>query len=292
MIYIPSRPLLHVFKRQFHNSIPLCQKPLTRSLWKTVSVSPIDGTSQVALQLDGRTVRTPGGLPLEFPDTHTVLASMLQREWQAVTEKATKGKGPGNWKKLQRENLPLTSLVGRCLGLQMSPKDRNAAKKSLIPFIDTDTLVVMSPQNELDGVLRSRQEELYPKFVKLTEDLFSKDFNPEGSAPLRLSILDTETHGIRPHKQSQPVTDAAVNYLDSLTPWNLAVMEHTVVATKSFLCGILLLQSWAPVKDIAELSLLEAICQAERWGSIPESHERERLQLEQSLHCAALVAFG
>lgn len=258
--------------------------------------------SKYQLTLGGKIVRTPIGEPIAFGSTRKTLALTLEREWRHCRAAG-----------LKPYSLPLTSLLARCIDLEhaSSPNckpdlahkagaDTNIIKNQLLAYLDTDTLLVFAPNNELDGELRKRQDSMYPDMIKVAER-FLRQYT-DSPAAIELRTLDCETDGIRGNAQNEEVRKAAKAYLDTMTPWNLAVFEKVVLTTKSFICAILLLQSrvkntkicsdlqWS-VDYLAQASNLEVICQTERWGEVEDTHDVNKRDIKRNLHSASLVLF-
>ncbi|AGO12218.1 AaceriAEL140Cp [[Ashbya] aceris (nom. inval.)] len=270
-------------------------KTLTK-FWDKVDLASEGGYVTVAI--DGKPVRTPLGSPLRVDKKRGILAHMLREEWAGLTSLAVKP-----------YSLPLTSLVSRCIDLETvsAPDcdpdtiakvggDRKVISEGLLRYLDTDTLLCFSPRSEFEGALREAQDEMYKPIIAGVETLLSE----VGGMPVTLRCLDADVHGLRGNAQSQETRAAAGKYMDSLAVWDLAVFEKVVLTTKSFICGILLLQNKigtaAPAlklstEDIARAATLETIYQVERWGEVEDTHDVNHRDIRRNINAAAIVAY-
>ncbi|KAL3235055.1 Protein ATP12, mitochondrial [Nakaseomyces bracarensis] len=312
------RPLYLVTRRSFHRAV-ICYNPLGidnstennlktetnrlaktgEKFWEKVGLKETD--DKVYLQLDSKTMKTPLGNELAFDSKRKLLALMLKKEWSNLHELGS-----------SKFSLPLTSLVSRCIDLQTTSDPNcdpelvakiggstDVIKNQLLRYIDTDTLLVFSPAAEFEGALRKEQDRLYLPIITKIEEFLSQRA-PE-SSKIKLQILDADIHGLRGNVQSEEVKRAATKYMDSLSLWDLAIFEKTVLTTKSFICGVLLLESLTNVhteqmlahslEDIIRLATLETIFQIERWGEVEDTHDVDKRDIKRNLASAAIVAY-
>ncbi|GME83582.1 unnamed protein product [Ambrosiozyma monospora] len=254
------------------------EKTLTK-FWEKVSAQqdPVSGSYHI--KLDKQTIKTPLGYNLTIPKNKAALAHLLVVEWQSLPDLAIKP-----------YLVPLTSLVSRCIDLEMvqgkaqkqsqagekleegdegvtvpvDEKERemiakiggdlNAIKTQLLRYLDTDTLLVFAPEKDCDGELRKRQEETYRPIIESMEKYLSK-FSSDGQ-PLKLSFLDSDKDGMRGNSQPAEVRAAALNYLNSLDIWSLVALEKATLIGKSFLTGVSLLRM-CDVDDSYDVGLEE-----------------------------------
>lgn len=270
-----------------------------KKFWDNVSVAKDKDQDKFVVQLDTRPIRTPLGYPLAVDKDRGLLAALLQKEWSNVPNGT-----------VRPHALPLTSLVSRCIDLEHANEeganadlkvkiggDREELSKSLLRYLDTDTLLVFSPRDELEGKLRIAQDEMYLPIIASVE----KFLDHYSETPVSLNILDADVHGLRGNAQDPNTISAAKKYLDSLTAWDLAVFEKTVLVTKSFICGLLLLQSKTlrkpshgleyTMEDIARAATLETIYQTERWGEVEDTHDVDKRDIRRNVHAAAIAAY-
>ncbi|QLG75034.1 hypothetical protein HG535_0H03610 [Zygotorulaspora mrakii] len=269
----------------------------SQKFWKQVSIKE-DG-SKLLMQLDSKSILTPLGNPIVIDKDRRLLAMLLQKEWETLPNKSIKP-----------HLLPLTSLVSRCIDLEsvhgengdpdLMAKiggDREKIATDLLRYLDTDTLLIFSPHYEYEGALREAQNNLYLPLISTVEQ-FLKRYTP---SEVNLRVLDSDTDGLRGNSQAASTREAAKKFLDSLSLWDLAVFENTVLTSKSFICGILMLQSKASLKpsrhlelnteEIVRAATLEIIHQVERWGEVEDTHDVDKRDVRRKLHAAGIVAF-
>lgn len=265
--------------------------------WEKVSLK--DDGSQYLVQLDSKTILTPLGNSLAVEKGRSLLAMLLMKEWTNLPSLAIK-----------THSLPLTSLVSRCIDLENVNKpngdpelkakiggDRSHIINDLLRYLDTDTLLVFCPQVEFEGALRKAQNERYLPIISSVE----KFLGQYSKVPIKLRILDADVDGLRGNRQSDETREAARLYLDSLSLWDLAVFEKTVLTTKSFICGALLLQNKSSdrpaeglestMESVAQAATLEIIHQTERWGEVEDTHDVDKRDVRRNIHAAAIVAY-
>lgn len=265
--------------------------------WEKVALK--DDGSQFLVQLDSKTILTPLGNSLSVEKGRRLLAMLLKKEWTNLPSLAIK-----------THSLPLTSLVSRCIDLEnvngpgsdpeMRAKiggDREQISNDLLRYLDTDTLLVFCPRNEFEGDLRKAQDERYLPIIASVE----KFLGHYSASPIKLRILDTEVDGLRGNRQPDETISAAKKFLDTLSLWDLAVFEKTVLTTKSFICGVLLLQNKASKKSaeglestmeaIAQAATLEIIHQTDRWGEVEDTHDVDKRDVRRQIHAAGIVAY-
>lgn len=273
-----------------------------KKFWDTVTLS-VTKDKLIQLELDGKPIKTPLGNKIAFDENKKLLALLLQKEWETIPDSSVK-----------QHALPLTSLVSRCIDLENTNGingdielrtkiggDRNAINKDLLRYLDTDTLLVFSPKAEYEGALRTAQNDMYLPIIKAVEEYLTENFSKDHNKT-ELRVLDADIHGLRGNMQNDVTKAAATNYLNSLSLWNLAVFEKTVLSTKSFICAVLLLQNKAQtnvannmkysVDDIVKASTLETIYQTERWGEVEDTHDVGKRNIKRNVNAASLVAFN
>ncbi|CCE93564.1 ATP synthase complex assembly protein ATP12 TDEL_0G01970 [Torulaspora delbrueckii] len=265
--------------------------------WEKVSLK--DDGSQFLVQLDSKTVLTPLGNALAVDKRRSLLAMLLKKEWTNLPSLAIK-----------THALPLTSLVSRCIDLENVNKpdsdpemrakiggDREHIANDLLRYLDTDTLLVFCPQAEFEGALRKAQDERYLPIIASVE----KFLGQYSTSPIKLRVLDADVDGLRGNSQTNETRKAAKKFLESLSLWDLAIFEKTVLTTKSFICGVLLLQNKAldksaegltsTMESVAQAATLEIIHQTDRWGEVEDTHDVDKRDVRRNIHAAGIVAY-
>lgn len=86
------------------------------------------------------------------------------------------------------------------------------------------------------------------------------------------------------------------NYVKTVSYWNLAVVEKTVMITKFFICGILLYENAINTKEdsllnrdtekLERLAFFETIYQIEKWSEVEDTHAVNKADLLRNISAA------
>ncbi|KAI5959563.1 ATP12 [Candida pseudojiufengensis] len=290
-----------------------------KRFWDKGNVFYNEATNRYEVQLDGKTLRTPLGLPLTLPNTKKQLAYLISHEWTNLPSVSVKSSA-----------LPLTELAARAIDLESAHKINETEnekvkeliaiddlKLGLLNYLDTDTCLIFAGVKDCDGLLRQKQDELYIPLIKEYDEFFTKYGKFKGllknDESIKLNFLDCEKDGLRGNKQSLKTKEVVMNWLNEISIFELIALEKTVLTTKSFLCGISILRSnvtdpkrmkdvfqinkdtqdkfwYKSVEEIIELGNLETIIQTSRWGEVEDTHDVEQREWLRSLAGAALVS--
>lgn len=283
--------------------------------WKKGDVYFNSETKKYEIQLDGKTLRTPLGFPLELPESKKQLAYLIAHEWTHLPDL-----------KVKSSTLPLTALATRAIDLSkhhLSNSDKakemlalEDIKLQMLRYLDTDTCLIFATNRECDGKLRKRQEEIYRPLIAEFDDFFtkyahSKKLIPE-SESIELKFLDCEKDGLRGNRQGETTQEVVLDWLDQLPIYDLIALEKTILTSKSFLCGISLLRSnvnddntlnelyqinkqttedyyHKSLEELVELANLETIFQTGEWGEVEDTHDVDKHDWLRNLASAALV---
>uniref|UniRef100_A0A060TB74 ARAD1D32824p n=1 Tax=Blastobotrys adeninivorans TaxID=409370 RepID=A0A060TB74_BLAAD len=232
--------------------------------WEKVTVKPDEGAFTVCL--DTKPIKTPKGNTLTVPQA--TLAHLIHQEWSVIT---------GN--KILPHSLPMTSLVARAIDIADDQPERIRIISHLLPYLDTDTMLILSPDSECEGNLRKAQDKLYPE-VKLMAELFwgTKLSSLDGNVALYGNVQSDETKGI------------VTKWMESLDHWQLAALERTTIIAKSLLAGMLTITHKRSVDQISDLVNLEAIHQTELWGEVEDTHDVNHVDMRRFIGSAYLLA--
>lgn len=266
-----------------------------QKFWEKISVQ--EENDIVLVKLDDKCLRTPLGNNLVLPKSKRLLAELIALEWKNLPNLSIKP-----------HQLPLTSIAARAVDLEYahSVSDDGKAKvgsrdqinELLLRYLDTDTLLIFSPNDEFEGALRKEQDKLYKPIMSQVENFLTK-FHP-AKEQVQLSFLDSEIHGIRSNKQSESTKKAALQFLNSLNVWEYVAFEKAVLSSKSFICGIYTIKLLASqekemalqLDDIIRATNLETIFQTERWGEVEDTHDVEKEDIRRNLTSAVLLAYN
>lgn len=243
-------------------------QPRAIRFWDHISVQ--DGPAARRVCIDGKPLKTPLGKTLEVPHAKpAALAELIAQEWRVLPSL-----------KLKAHMIPLTSLAGRALDVTTAQREEEAEK--LLKYLDTDTLLVLSPHKDCEGKLRAAQEELFPPVVDEARKVW-------GLPKTGLSTLDTERAACGNY---QPVdTRRAVrDWILGLDPWQFASLERATTAAKSLILGMNTVLHLRPVAEIARLASLDVLMQTELWGEVEDTHDVQKEDLARLLGSAYINA--
>ncbi|KAK9455315.1 hypothetical protein V1511DRAFT_500110 [Dipodascopsis uninucleata] len=241
----------------------------TKRFWEKANIKKIeDGHHQI--NLDVRPIKTSSGHPLVVPASKKALAHLIVQEWATLPSLAIKP-----------HSLPLTSLVARAIDIgkdQNSDQVRSKIIDSLMPYFDTDTMLIFAPSNEYSGALRRDQEKLYRPIIKWSENVLS----------CKLVFSDGDK-GLTGNKQTDEAIQKAREWALKLDNWQLTAFERAVIGGKSFLGGMKLIQREINTAELAEAVTLEVTHQMRKWGEVEDSHDVDWADLRRQLSSAAVL---
>ncbi|OBA20350.1 ATP12-domain-containing protein [Metschnikowia bicuspidata var. bicuspidata NRRL YB-4993] len=269
--------------------------------------------------LDGKPLKTPLGSKLTIPQAKKQLAYLVSHEWDSLCDL-----------KIRPNSLPLTSMVSRAVDLQLVHQakevdanlvakigDLQDIKLNMLRYLDTDTCLIFTTEDDNEGRLRKRQLELYRPLIAEYESFFSEFARkhrllPADSPGVELQFLDCETDGLCGNSQSISTQNVVLQWLDRLPIYDLVALEKAILSSKSFLCGATVLRSnttdektvpdlyqvnkQSPdtyfrksVEEIVELGNLETIFQTAEWGEVEDTHDVDKADWLRNLSSAALL---
>lgn len=294
------------------------EKTLCR-FWNETKTKQSLKSGSLEIFLDEKPLKTPLGNTLTIPASKRQLAYLIEHEWDSLNEL-----------KINPNSLPLTSMVSRAVDLEKvhfsDPVDQNLVvkignlqdiKSNMMRYLDTDTCLIFTVNEEYEGRLRSKQEELYRPLIEEYESFFTEFGKQNGLLPeedykVKLKTLDCETDGLRGNSQSLTTQNIVLKWLDQLPIYDLVAMEKAVLSSKSFLCGATVLRSNVvdaesqknlyqvnrarpadffrkSIEEIVELGNLETIFQTQEWGEVEDTHDVDNADWLRNLSASALV---
>jgi ATP synthase mitochondrial F1 complex assembly factor 2 len=280
--------------------------PLRKRFWNDVHVLQTADGYQVSL--DKRPVRTPNKSVLTIPLSKPQLAHAIALEWDLLvsTQQA-----------LKNHNIPMTSIASRAQDIIESEsatppntKTRDDITKTLIRYLDTDTLLCWAPEVDphaattpLYEMHATRQESLreiqkksaIPIISHLTTNIWPGiDLHP---------ILDTDS--IVPKKQPEATRAVIRGWIAGLPAYELAALESGVLASKSLLVATRLLVDWSEhyrelhnteqrfgIEEAAEACSLEVRWQTRMWGEVEDTHDVDKEDVRRQLGSVILMVSG
>ncbi|GAA5868918.1 hypothetical protein JCM3774_006790 [Rhodotorula dairenensis] len=230
-----------------------------KRFWKTVGVeSRPEG--QIAVLLDHRTLKTPGGVPLTIPKERLPVALCIADEWENQTAV------------LKPHTLPMTSIAARALDGLTDANMRKDVVAYLLRYLDTDT--VCFHETFPDRLVKLQDAHWVP-LIEWVQKTYGVEIE------LYDSILNTR----------QP--DATVLKLGSIVSdfdhFKLAAFERAVLASKSYLIALGLVEGFFSVDEAAKAAHVEVQSQIDRWGEVEDTHDVDHQDVRVRLGAAALL---
>ncbi|KAK9448630.1 uncharacterized protein V1518DRAFT_417764 [Limtongia smithiae] len=243
---------------------------LSKKLWEKANVTTTEEGHRI--NLDKRTIKTSSGHPLIVPHDKTALAHLIVQEWATLPSL-----------QIKPHSLPLTSLAARAIDLAKDEESEALREKiatHLLPYLDTDTMLIFAPTQEYNGKLRQSQEEAYRPVIAWAEKTF---FDGE-----KLNYSDGD-QGLTGNCQSETVRTKAKAWVMGLDVWQLTAFERAVLGGKSFLGGMQVVEKLVRTRELAEAVTLEVVYQMRRWGEVEDSHDVDWADLRRQLGSAAVL---
>jgi len=220
---------------------------------------PLDSSKSYAVHLDGYPLRTPARRPLLLP-TET-LAAAIAHEWSYQKDY------------IEPTYMPLTTLASTAVD-QIHGSGEAAAVANCLGYFRGDTVCYYAP--EIERGLRRRQEAEWEKVHSWAE--------------VHLGPLDVR-RGISLGALNHPAAtlEKAERELESLSFWELTVVQSLSQETKSLLLPLALLKGAVTVEEAINASRVEEEVQIENWGCVEGGHDMDRLNI--GVGCKAGKAF-
>jgi ATP synthase F1 complex assembly factor 2 len=281
--------------------------PLRKRFWNDVHVLRTENGYQISL--DARPVRTPNKSILTIPLSKPHLAHAVALEWDLLTSAQAA---------LKNHNIPMTSLASRAQDIlesestsPPSPKTRDDIVKTLLRYLDTDTLLCWAPEidphspsiplyeshaSRTDSLRELQKRSAIPIIAHLTTHVWpGVDLHP---------ILDSES--IIPMKQPETTRAVIRGWIAGLPGYELAALERGVLASKSLLVAARLLVEWSEsytelhgkegerfgIEEAAEACSLEVKWQTRMWGEVEDTHDVNNEDVRRQLGSVVLMVGG
>ncbi|KAJ1939072.1 chaperone [Linderina macrospora] len=230
--------------------------PKIRRFWRTVNVS--EHSDGLAVELDGRPIKTPDGSAVRLPTSQTILATLMAGEWESQREF------------LGAHSLPLTALVCRSIdGLNDSNVRKDVAEK-LLKYFHTDSAC------------------LHEEFPQALVELQDKHYRPIVDwAAERYGIKINVTANLFTLRQEQEAEEALRKVVLEFSPLKLAAFEKAVMTAKSFLIALALVERRISVEQAAMAAQVEATAQTQLWGELENAHDIDNAAMRQILGASA-----
>lgn len=210
-----------------------------RRFFKIVTVEATDGG--YAIQLDGRTLRSPAKLPMEFP--FQALAEAVAAEWAAQDEK------------IVPDTMPLTQLASTAV-------DRITAERASIvdgvaAYAGTDLVCYRAEEPDELAARQAKAWQPLLDWVALRYD-----------APL---LVQT---GLMPKPQPQGALNALRAAVEAYDHWALSALQNATSACGSLVIALALMEGKIDGEAAYEASQIDETWQIEKWGADAEAVQR------------------
>ncbi|WP_240609605.1 ATP12 family chaperone protein [Phenylobacterium deserti] len=228
-------------QKGFHEPV---EKP--KRFYKTVETTPVDGGFGVLL--DGRNLRTPGGVRLVLPTA--ALAEEIAGEWRAQGET------------IEMADMHATRLANTATGAV--PNSREATAGQVMDYAASDLLLYFAEEPQ---ALVERQTEQWGAVLLRAEE------------EARLSFV--RAAGIIHQRQPEESLERVRQIALGLDDFGLAGLAFGAALFGSSILAIAVQRSWITAEQAFELSRLDEAFQQEQWGVDAEAAERtDRLRSE------------
>ncbi|KAI0956818.1 hypothetical protein AcW1_005405 [Taiwanofungus camphoratus] len=229
-----------------------------KRFWKTVGIEERDGL--LAVTLDKRSLRTPGGKPLLIPKNKRLVATLIAAEWE-------------NQETLLKPHaLPMTSLASRAIDGFTEEGTRSEVRGLLLKYLETDTICFHQTE---PPALVSLQKAHWDPILDWARSTFTVD----------IQTSDSVLMGSQP----QETLNKFEEVMSEFDPWEMAAMERSTYTSKSFLIALALVKRQITVEQAALASHVEVNSQIERWGEVEDSHDVDYHDVRRQLGSGACL---
>lgn len=237
------------------------EKTMSR-FWKEVTLAYQPATADAAdafvVQLDKRSVRTPGGQVLRVPWNRPLLACLVAQEWNEQTQV------------VKPHSLPMTSLAARAIDGLADRESRGTVEALLLRYFDTDAVCFHEAEPEL---LAELQRERWDPLIAWAEETYG--------------IAIARTAGLFPQAQEPAARTRLTHELMTLDAFDLAAFERAVMTSKSFVIALALQRRFINAEQAALAAEVEVATQVHSWGAVEDSHDVDHADLRRQLASAA-----
>lgn len=191
------------------------------------------------VQLDGRTLKTPGKLTLSVRDEH--VAELIAAEWRSQD------------KVIDPETMPVTRLVN--VSLEITPDKRPELVAEARKYASTDVLCYRDP--DATALFRHQSRHWDPLL----------DWGAEQGISLRA------TDSVLAIDQEQDALDRVADYTARFDDLHLTLFVHLIAVFGSAVLAMAVMEKHLSGLEAFELSRLDAAWQAQQWGEDEEAME-------------------
>jgi chaperone required for assembly of F1-ATPase len=210
-----------------------------KRFYKQANVAEIDGG--FAIQLDGRTVKTPAGKPLAVPSRP--LAEAVAAEWDAQDKEILPG------------TMPMTQLASTAL--DRITGERATILEQMVKFAETDLLCYRA--------------EFPPSLVELQTEQWQPLLDWSSHT---LGACLRSTVGVIAVEQPESSLAQMQGWLETYDIWRLTAAQAACAAAGSLVLALAMVEGRITGLETCELSQLDETFQIERWGEDYEAADR------------------
>ncbi|KAF8911089.1 hypothetical protein CPB84DRAFT_1763330, partial [Gymnopilus junonius] len=229
-----------------------------KRFWKNVGIE-CRGDS-LAVTLDNRALKTPGGQTLLLPWNKSLPASLIAAEWDHQETL------------LKPHALPMTSIVSRAVDAMVEEQTRAEVRDALVKFIHTDTICFFHNNPE---PLERLQTKHWTPLLDWARETFD----------IKIDV----SNSIMSVRQPAETQEELARVVESFDQWEMAALERATYATKSLIIALALVKKHLSVEDAALAATVEVNSQIERWGEVEDTHDVDYHDIRRQLGSAACL---
>lgn len=228
-------------------------KPKTKRFYKTVSTTKAD--AGWAVLLDGRTLKTPGKLPLiTKTEKH---AALIAAEWDAQTEV------------IRPHLMPVTRIYN--VALERTPENREMIVVEVAKYAGTDLLCYRSKYPQ---VLAERQAENWDVWLEWA----------------RTKGIDLQTvQGVTALEQDTDALNEAAKLANQFEDLELTLLGHLNTVYGSAILALAVMHKALTAEEAYDVSRVDFEFQAENWGEDEEARALSMLTRVEVLALSKLI---
>ncbi len=196
-----------------------------------------------AIHLDGRTLKTPGKMPLILPESFQ--AQLIADEWNAQGED------------INPALMPCTRLAN--VACEQTPQNRSQLIEEAQRYIETDLLCYRAPHPR---PLMEQQNKAWDPLIEWVREL---------------DIHLNTTYGTVAIEQPQGNFAVIGTYAAELNDLYLTLFVHLTAVFGSVVLSMTVIEKHLPSSKAYELSRLDEVFQSRHWGEDEEAAKRTAL---------------
>ncbi|CAD6571992.1 MAG: ATP synthase complex assembly protein atp12 [Cyphobasidiales sp. Tagirdzhanova-0007] len=232
-----------------------------KRFWKDVHLVQDGAHGSWTILLDKRTLKTPSGLKLALPKNKMTAAMVIAHEWDSQENL------------LKPHSLPLTSLASRALEGMSDPSVRSEVIEALTRYLHTDTVVF---HESTTPALTKLQKDHWVPLIDWVNKRYNTKVEIAGEGQLFI-------------RQSPETVEALQKPIRGYDAFTLAAFERAVMASKSYIIALGLLEGQLSADAAAQAAHVEVQSQIERWGEVEDTHDVDHQDVRVRLGSAAII---